>query len=89
MSKMMKLVGATCTATGAVVLSGLVASGAAVYSVAKGFLTAGKMIMDVWKDSNDSQKVPSGAVQTDAAASAEAVKTDDADTEVIQTENGS
>lgn len=45
MGKITKCMRTACTAVGMIAMSGLVASGAAVYSVAVGFQKAGKMVM--------------------------------------------
>lgn len=50
MNKMMKLAGAALAATGEVAVSGIVASGAAAYSVAKAFLSAKKRVTDAWTE---------------------------------------
>lgn len=45
----LKVAGAACVATGVVVVSAVVASGAAVGSVAEGFVQAKKAVTDIFK----------------------------------------
>lgn len=58
MGKINKFVGAACTATGMVAISGLVASGAAVYSVAEGFKTAGRIMKNALKEEKKEETIP-------------------------------
>lgn len=44
----LKVAGAACVATGVVVVSAIVASGAAVGSIAEGFKQAKKAVSDIW-----------------------------------------
>ena len=44
----LKVAGAACVATGVVVVSAVVASGAAVGSIAEGFKQAKKAVFDIW-----------------------------------------
>lgn len=57
MNKMMKLAGATLAATGEVAMSGIVASGAAAYSVVKAFQSATKRVTDAWKEDKSEETV--------------------------------
>lgn len=55
MGRMIRLAGATLAATGEVAMSGVIASGAAAYSVVKGFQAAKQRVMDAWKESRQSE----------------------------------
>lgn len=77
----LKVAGAACVGTGLVLAGAVIASGAAVGSVAEGFVMAKKAVADIWKKDND-EAVESA--ETDTASKAEEASVS---TEEIVTEN--
>lgn len=80
MGKVTRVFGAACAATGTVAMSALTASAAAVYSIAEGFLTAGRLVKDAWKEEKQATYLLQSA-QENAAGS-------DADIAASQTPEG-
>ncbi len=79
----LKVAGAACVGTGLVLAGAVIASGAAVGSVAEGFVMAKKAVADIWKKDNDETAESS---ETDTASKTEEAEAS-VSTEEIVTEN--
>lgn len=79
----LKVAGAACVGTGLVLVGAVIASGAAVGSVAEGFVMAKKAVADIWKKDNDeaaeSAETETASKTEEASVSTEEIVTENAD----------
>lgn len=79
----LKVAGAACVGTGLVLVGAVIASGAAVGSVAEGFVMAKKAVADIWKKDNDeaaeSAETETASKTEEASVSTKEIVTENAD----------